>query len=41
MMRKMLQATLESLSIERPKPTPQEPQHVCLDNGYDYDEVQS
>jgi transposase len=37
MMRKMLQATLESLPIERP--TPEEPQHVCLDKGYDYDEV--
>ena len=36
-MRKMLQATLESLPIERP--TPEEPQHVCLDKGYDYDEV--
>src|SRR6266702_3510465 len=36
---KMGRATLESLPIERPKPTPEEPQHLCLDKGYDYDEV--
>jgi putative transposase len=36
---KMLQATLESIPIERPKPTPEESQHLCLDKGYDYDEV--
>ena len=34
---KMLQATLESLPIEQP--TPAESQHLCLDKGYDYDEV--
>jgi putative transposase len=39
LMRKMLQATLESVPIERPKPTLKEPQHLCLDKGYDYDEV--
>lgn len=39
MMRKMLQATLESLPIEWPKPSQEEPQHLCLDKGYDYDEV--
>jgi putative transposase len=36
---KMVQTTLESIPIERPKPTPEEPQHVCLDKGYDYNEV--
>jgi putative transposase len=36
---KMLQATLDSLPIERPTPTPEEPQHLCLDKGYGYDEV--
>jgi transposase len=36
---KMLQATLESIPIEWPKPSQEEPQHVCLDKGYDYDEV--
>lgn len=39
MMRKMLQATLESLPSEWPKPSQEEPQHLCLDKGYDYDEV--
>ncbi len=35
---KMGQATLESLPpIERPKPTPEKPQHLCLDKGYDDD----
>jgi putative transposase len=36
---KMGRATLESIPIDRPKPTPEEPQHLCLDKGYDYDEV--
>ena len=36
---KMLQATLESIPIEWPKPSQEEPQHLCLDKGYDYDEV--
>ena len=39
MMRKMRQATLESIPIEWPKPSQEEPQHLCLDKGYDYDEV--
>ncbi len=36
---KLVQETLESIPVERPKPTPQEPQGLCLDKGYDYDEV--
>jgi putative transposase len=36
---KMAQATLESVPIPRPEPTPEEPQGLCLDKGYDYDEV--
>jgi putative transposase len=36
---KLVQETLESIPIERPKPTPDEPQGMCLDKGYDYDEV--
>jgi putative transposase len=31
--------TIESVVIERPKPTPERPQGMCLDAGYDYDEV--
>lgn len=36
---KLVEATLESIVVERPKPTAQQPQGLCLDRGYDYDEV--
>jgi putative transposase len=36
---KMVEATLESIPVERPEPTPEQPQGLCLDKGYDYDEV--
>ena len=36
---KMAKATLKSLAIQRPKPTTKKPQGLCLDKGYDYDEV--
>jgi putative transposase len=36
---KMVQATLESIPVERPDPTPEQPQGLCMDKGYDYDEV--
>ncbi len=32
---KLLEATLDAVVIERPKPTEQAPQHLCLDKGYD------
>lgn len=32
---KLLEATLEAIVIERPTPTPDRPQHLCLDKGYD------
>jgi putative transposase len=35
----MVEATLTSIPIERPTPTPAQPQGMCLDKGYDYDEV--
>jgi transposase len=35
---KLMRATLEAIAIERPAPTAEEPQHLCLDKGYDYDE---
>ncbi len=38
---KMARATLESIPIDRPKPTKEDPQHLCLDKGYDYDEVRA
>jgi putative transposase len=38
---KLARATLESIPADagRPKPTADEPQGLCLDKGYDYDEV--
>jgi putative transposase len=36
---KMVRQTIESLVVERPEPTPEHPQGVCLDKGYDYQEV--
>jgi putative transposase len=36
---KMARATIERIAVERPDPTPDSPQGMCLDKGYDYDEV--
>jgi hypothetical protein len=36
---KMVEATLTSIPIERPTPTPAQPQGMCLDKGDDDDEV--
>jgi putative transposase len=36
---KMARETIESIPIERPEPAPNMPQGMCLDKGYDYDEV--
>lgn len=36
---KLLAATIESIPVERPKIEPGQPQHLCLDKGYDYDWV--
>ena len=30
--------TLEAIPVDQPPPTPDEPQHLCLDKGYDYQE---
>jgi len=35
---KMMRETLESIPIPRPEPTEDQPQGLCLDKGYDYDE---
>ena len=32
---KLLKATLEAVVVERPVPTAEVPQHLCLDKGYD------
>lgn len=36
---KLVRSTIQSLVVERPKPTEEHPQGMCLDKGYDYDEV--
>lgn len=36
---KLVQPTLASLVVERPQPTDAQPQGMCLDKGYDYQEV--
>jgi len=36
---KLAEETLESVPVERPTPTKAKPQNLCLDKGYDYDEV--
>jgi putative transposase len=38
---KLLVETLRSSPVERPTPSPAEPQHLCLDKGYDYEEVRA
>jgi putative transposase len=35
---KLMRQTVEAIPVERPAPTPDEPQGLCLDKGYDYDE---
>jgi hypothetical protein len=32
---------LASIVVARPEPTEEEPQGMCLDKGYDYDEVRA
>lgn len=36
---KLVQATIESMVVKRPEPTEEQPQGMCLDKGYDYQEV--
>jgi putative transposase len=36
---KMVEETLASIPVERPTPTRKKPQGMCMDKGYDYDEV--
>jgi putative transposase len=36
---KLVRSTIESIVVERPEPTEKQPQGMCLDKGYDYDEV--
>ena len=36
---KLVRETIESIVVDRPKPTKKQPQGMCLDKGYDYQEV--
>lgn len=36
---KLARPTLESIIVERPEPSEEQPQGMCLDKGYDYDEI--
>ena len=36
---KLLRPTIESIVVERPEPSEEQPQGMCLDQGYDYQEV--
>ena len=35
---KLMRQTLDAIPVTRPKPTRQQPQHLCLDKGFDYEE---
>lgn len=37
--KRLVEATLESIPIDRPRPTAESDQHMCLDKGYDYPDV--
>ena len=36
---KLVRATVDSVAAPRPAPSPDQPQGMCLDKGYDFDEV--
>ena len=36
---RMVRETLESIPVARPRATTRKPQGICMDKGYDYDEV--
>ena len=38
---KLAEATLESVVVARPTPTPEQPQHLCRDKGFDYPETRA
>lgn len=38
---KRVRETIASIPVERPEPMAEEPQHMCLDNGYNYAEPQA
>ena len=34
----LMRQTLQSIPVKRPRPSRRQPQHLCLDTGFDYDE---
>jgi transposase len=36
---KLVRATIENIVVKRPEPSPEQPQGMCMDKGYDYREV--
>jgi putative transposase len=36
---KLVRTTIEGIIVERPEPTEEQPQGMCMDKGYDYQEV--
>jgi len=36
---KLVRETIEKIVVDRPEPTEEQPQGMCLDKGYDYQEV--
>ena len=36
---KLARETIESIPVKRPRPSRHKPQNLCLDKGYDYNEV--
>ena len=36
---KLVRMTIDSIPVDRPKPTREHPQGMCMDKGYDYEEV--
>ena len=38
---KLFAETILSIPVDRPTPTPVQPQHLCLDKGYDFEEVRA
>lgn len=38
---KLVRSTLESIAVQRPEPTPDRPQGMCMDKGYDFEEVRA
>jgi transposase len=37
--KRLVEETLESIPVERPQPSPSEPQNMCMDKGYDYIDI--